>query len=165
MLKKVDSKRAQVLSSPSERHNKVRLIRALEIARALGKTPKTTSRAPYDVFWVGIKPKDGVLRDRIDMRLTWHLKKGMIAEASRLHRTGLTYKRMEELGLEYRSLARFLQKKITRAELENELQSDIWRYARKQLGYWKRNGKIVWFAPSERAAILRRTRTWLMKNF
>ena len=87
----------------------------------------------------------------------------MVAEAKRLHRVGLTYKRMHELGLEYRSLARLLQKKITREQFEKELQSDIWRYARKQLGYWKRNEDIIWFDPKDAAKIEKRIRVWLKK--
>ena len=85
----------------------------------------------------------------------------MIREAKRLHKGGLTYKRMHELGLEYRSLAHFLQKEITRAELEAEILSDNWRYARKQIGYWKRNKDIKWFDPKDAAKIEKRVRVWL----
>ncbi|OGG77684.1 hypothetical protein A3F56_00290 [Candidatus Kaiserbacteria bacterium RIFCSPHIGHO2_12_FULL_55_13] len=85
----------------------------------------------------------------------------MVAEAKHLYTGGLTYRRMHELGLEYRSLARLLQKKITRAEMEKELQSDIWRYARKQIGYWKRNKEIKWFEPKNTPKIEKAVRSWL----
>jgi tRNA A37 N6-isopentenylltransferase MiaA len=68
---------------------------------------------------------------------------------------------MEALGLEYRSLARLLQGKIDKKELEKELQSDIWRYARKQLGYWKRNTSIHWFGPKQKNAACRMIMAWL----
>lgn len=160
LLKKLDPARAQAMSSPSERNNKVRLIRAIEIARALGKNPKPTKSSLYDCLWIGIAPSDKNLRSRIETRLSARLKRGMVAEAKKLHSQGLSYARMRELGLEYRSLARFLEKEIDRATLEKELQSDIWRYARKQLGYWKRNTHIRWFKPGDKrlASIIS---TWL----
>lgn len=161
LLKRRDPKRAAALSSPSERNNKVRLIRAIEIATALGKVPTKKDRPVYDALWIGVRPSDTTLRKNIDIRLRERIKGGMVREATRLHAAGLSYKRMEELGLEYRSLARLLQKKITRTEMEKELQSDIWRYARKQIGYWKRNDAIKWFDPKKRSAISKVVREWL----
>ncbi|MEK7093050.1 MAG: tRNA (adenosine(37)-N6)-dimethylallyltransferase MiaA [Patescibacteria group bacterium] len=171
MLKKRDPKRAAMLSTPSERNNKVRLIRALEIAHALGRNPAPRSNlGTYDVLWLGIAPPDSKLRKNITIRLFARLRGarnnprlGMIREAGQLHAKGLSYKRMHELGLEYRSLARLLQKKITPAELEKELQSDIWRYARKQIGYWKRNKEIKWFDPKATGKIEKRVRAWIRK--
>lgn len=162
LLRKLDPARARGMSSPSERNNKVRLIRALEIARALGKSPKHSSHRQYEAYWVGIAPNDSELRRRINARLKTRLTRGMVAEAKRLHRKGLSYKRMEALGLEYRSLSRFLTGTIDAAELEKELQSDIWRYARKQRGYWKRNSDITWYRPSSKQ-IERSIHAWLKR--
>jgi tRNA dimethylallyltransferase len=86
----------------------------------------------------------------------------MIAEAKRLHADGLSYKRMSELGLEYRSLASFLQKKVSREEFERELYAAIRRYAHKQMGYWKRNNDIKWF-PSSASRELMKTVQAFMK--
>lgn len=161
MLKKMNPLRAKAMSTSSERNNKVRLIRALEIARAHLKTPMMELRTPsYDALWIGVERSDAELRARIDKRLKERLKKGMTKEAVRLHAGGLSYKRMKELGLEYRSLARFLQKEITREQLERELQSDIWRYARKQIGYWKRNKDIRWFNPNQPKKIATAVTKW-----
>jgi len=163
VLKQLDPKRACALSSPSERNNKVRLIRAIEVARMLGKSPKAKACDSHDVLWIGIVPSDSELRKRINKRLRERLKGGMLAEAKRLHKAGVSYKRMEELGLEYRSLARHLKGEISREEMERELQSAIWRYARKQLGYWKRNKLIRWFRPTDKKRIETSIRQWLKK--
>ncbi len=161
MLKKADPLRAKTMDTASERNNKIRLIRALEIARAHRKTPMTELRTPsYDVLWIGVAPEDSELKVRINRRLIERLKSGMVREARQLHAGGLSYKRMKELGLEYRSLARFLQKEITRKQLESELQSDIWRYARKQIGYWKRNKDIQWFSPKQSKKIVATVAKW-----
>jgi len=162
LLGKRDPSRAASMDTPSERNNKVRLIRALEIAHSLGKVPIMEVGPPYDALWVGIVPNDKALRENINTRLTQRISAGMIREAQKLHKAGLSYKRMEELGLEYRSLAKLLQKKITRVEFANGLERDIWRYARKQIGYWKRNKNIKWFDPKSKL-ITPTGKMWLKK--
>ena len=88
---------------------------------------------------------------------------GMVAEAKRLHVAGLSYRRMDELGLEYRSLARLLQGTITRKQMIEELESAIRRYAKRQLTYWKRNKDILWFRDSRPSAMSKTVRGWLKK--
>ena len=103
------------------------------------------------------------LKSRIRARLTARMRRGMIAEARRLHARGLSYKRMESLGLEYRYLARFLQNKITRQEMLTDLEREIWHYAKRQLTYWKRNKGIKWFSPNNTKRITRAVQAFLSK--
>ena len=156
-LGRLDPRRASAI----DKYNKRRIIRSIEIALALGRNPEPSSRETYDVLWLGISPSPDALRTRINERLNDRLRIGMIAEARRLHAGGLTYKRMDALGLEYRSLARHLQGDISRKELEAELQSDIWQYARRQKTYWKRNKAIRWFEPRTSAALIKEVENWL----
>lgn len=157
MLGRLDPRRAAII----DKFNKRRIIRSIEIARALGRTPKNRQRKKYDVLWIGLQMAPEELRTKINARLRERLRRGMIAEARRLHSGGLSYKRMHELGLEYRSLARFLQGTIDRTELEAELQAAIWHYARRQKAYWKRNKDIRWFDPGEKDAIFVEIQRWL----
>ena len=163
ILKKKDPRRARAMATPSERNNKIRLIRALEIARFQRSGMMEVRPPSFDVFWIGVRPEDAELRKRINIRLRERLGKGMIGEAKKLHAKGLSFKRMEELGLEYRSLARHLRGDISRKEMQEELQSDIWRYSRKQIGYWRRNKEIKWFEPKEKTTIEKTIRVWLRK--
>lgn len=141
ILQKLDRRRTKEI----DRHNPVRLIRAIEIAKALGKVPNASRKPlPYDVQWIGMKMAEIPLREKIHTRLLCRIKAGMVAEAKKLHEGGLSYKRMEALGLEYRYLALLLQKKITRAEMLEKLENDIWRYAKRQMTYWRRNTEIRW---------------------
>src|SRR3989338_884404 len=93
----------------------------------------------------------------------------MLTEAKQLHAGGLSWKRMEELGLEYRYLAQYLQKfprlsassprpnvsesvRYGRAHLSaltDKLQTEIWRYAKRQMTWFKRDNRIKWFTPSD----------------
>ena len=134
LLKKKDPVRAANI----EPDNKRRLVRALEIAAALGASPAKVGAMhgteQYDVLWLGLNPGLEKLQKNISKRLRARIAAGMIAEAKNLHKGGLSYKRMYELGLEYRSLARFLQGKISKwAAMEQELDNSIFHYAKRQL--------------------------------
>jgi len=167
-LKKIDPARARSMDTPSECNNTVRLIRAIEIAHARRDCSESSDMiyhiaqldADYAVLWIGVRPSDTVLKKRIEERLRARIKQGMVAEARHLHKSGLTYKRLEELGLEYRSLAHHLRGEITKEVMERELRSAIWRYARKQIGYWKRNKDIWWIRPT-RNTVEKLVRDWL----
>jgi len=143
LLQKLDPRRAKNIDA----HNPVRLVRAIEIATKLGKVPVPKPEVlPYTIEWIGLNPHDELLRNKIAKRLAERMKSGMVAEAKNLHAKGLSWRRMHQLGLEYRYLALYLQKKITKAELTEELEKRIWDYARRQRMYWKRNKDIVWLA-------------------
>lgn len=160
MLKRLDPRRAKTIDP----HNPRRLVRAIEIATALGKVPplelQTTSYKPLTTLWIGLMLPPEELKKRIADRLEKRLKTGMVQEAKRLHARGLSWKRMEELGLEYRYLARFLQKQITKEEMITSLQSEIRHYAKRQIVWFKRNTEIQWFAPRDTTKI-----KMLVRNF
>lgn len=137
-LKKLDPRRAANI----EPNHKRRLIRAIEIAKAIGKSPTVAPEPKYDVLWLGISPAPAILKKNIHLRLKARMKAGMMTEARTLHEQGLSYKRMEELGLEYRYLAQLLQKKLTQKEFEIELERAIEQYAKRQQRWFKRNKDI-----------------------
>ncbi len=146
LLKKLDPNRAQDI----DKENPRRLIRAIEIATALGKVPRLTDQKPrFDTLKIGISPPKEVLHERIGKRLTKRMKHGMLAEVRRLREGRLSFKRMEELGLEYRHLAQLLQKKVDRARMLVELETAIRQYAKRQMTWWKRDKSIVWFEKND----------------
>jgi len=151
ILKKLDSRRAKEIDSK----NPVRLIRAIEIAKALDKVPLLrqarlpdgqgfAGQAFYDFEIIGIKIDQEKLNEKIYKRLMERLRHGLITEVKKLHEQGVSWKRMEELGLEYRYLARFLQAKITREEMIKQLYSEIIRYSKRQMTWFKRDKRITW---------------------
>jgi tRNA dimethylallyltransferase len=140
-LKKLDPKRAKTIDSK----NKRRLVRALEIINQTKKeVGKLKEEEKYDILYLGIKREGKELSDLILKRLKARLKQGMIKEAEREHKKGLSYKRMEALGLEYRYLALFLQKKLTKEEMIEQLNIKIRQYAKRQMTWFKRNKDIYW---------------------
>ncbi|MDR3642165.1 MAG: tRNA (adenosine(37)-N6)-dimethylallyltransferase MiaA [Candidatus Doudnabacteria bacterium] len=143
-LEKLDPRRA----SNIDRFNKRRLIRALEIVICTGKpVPHETwnmKHEAYETLWVGINPPRSVLADKIRKRLKQRINQGMIKEVSGLRRHGLSWKRLESFGLEYKFVSLYLQKKITYDELFNRLFIAIRQYSKRQMTWWKRNKNISW---------------------
>lgn len=158
LLKKLDPKRARSI----DQHNKRRIIRAIEIAKHRGASPLLKKNPlPYRVLKIGIALPDALLRERIHTRLAKRLRHGMIAEVKRLkEKGGLSWKRLDALGLEYRFVAQFLQGKFTKQEMAEKLETAIWRYAKRQKTWFKRDKEIVWVGGGE----LKRTEG-MVKNF
>lgn len=140
-LEKKDPERAGTIDP----HNPVRLIRALEVVEALGKVPPhMQTKHPYDIEWIGLSVDTATLKEKIRARLLARMRRGMVAEAKRLHKSGLSYKRMKELGLEYRFLALYLEGALTKEGMLAQLETKIYQYAKRQMTYWKRNKSIRW---------------------
>ncbi len=157
LLKKNDPRRARNV----DHHNKRRLIRALEIIDKLGKVPCVKDRPWYDAAWIGLKSPARELEQKITHRLLTRIKSGLVAEAKRLRAHGLSYTRMEQLGLEYRYLALLLQHKITGSEFKSQLTNAICKYAKRQMTYWRRNKNIRWFEPGNAKSIEQATLKFL----
>jgi tRNA dimethylallyltransferase len=65
----------------------------------------------------------------------------MIEEVSRLHAQGVSWERLDRFGLEYRFIARYLQKKMTRDEMVEGLQTAIGQFAKRQMTWFRRMEK------------------------
>ena len=133
-LLKLDHTRYETI----DRHNRVRLIRAIEIATALGKVPKVKRKKKYEVEWHYLDFPDEVLKKRIHDRLLKRMKMGMVREVKGLREKGVSWKRLESLGLEYRYLARYLQNKLTKKDMLAQLELAIWHYAKRQRTWFKK---------------------------
>lgn len=133
-LKKLDLKRYREI----DRSNRVRIIRAIEIAKSLGKVPKIKAKPKYDVETIYVDLPDEELKNKIHTRLLARLKSGMINEAKKLHASGVSWRRMEELGLECRFVALHLQGRISKKEMIEELEKSTWQYVKRQRTWFKK---------------------------
>ncbi|MCA9363882.1 tRNA (adenosine(37)-N6)-dimethylallyltransferase MiaA [Candidatus Kaiserbacteria bacterium] len=134
-------------------HNKRRIIRALEVVHALGKVPKQEAKTMYDAYIIGIETNKNTLRKQIHNRLIARMNNGMIEEAKRLCQEGVPYERMDELGLEYRYLAKYLQKQLTKDELIDTLETKIAQFAKRQMTWLRHMSGVHWYACDEEAKI------------
>jgi tRNA dimethylallyltransferase len=163
-LLRLDLERAKTI----DRHNRRRLIRALEIVITTGRpVPKAVSSIKYPVLWLGLRPEG--LEKRIRKRLDARLKEEMIKEVARLHEEGLSWKRLDDFGLEYRWTSRWLKKSSPKAGKSNiphskfsssdeyqNLLRDIIKYSKRQMTWFKRNKEIRWLDNNKTAERLAR---------
>ena len=142
-LVELDPRRAESI----DKNNPRRLIRALEIVlkskRPVGRLNQ--DKPNYETLFMGITKPQEELKRRIHQRLTKRLKNNaMINEIKKLHKSGISWRRFEEFGLEYRSVAQYLQNKITYQEMVNNIQIESEHYAKRQMTWFKRNKRIHW---------------------
>lgn len=98
-----------------------------------------------EINWLGIKRPPEELKRRIKKRLTFRLP-GIIREVKKLKKGGLSWKRLYDLGLEYRYASLYLRGKLTKNQLTSQLETSIRHYARRQMTWFKRNKKIRWIS-------------------
>jgi len=140
ILKTLDPERAAAIDPKNPR----RLIRAIEIARTLGRIPPLKKRSPYHTLWIGLNPSPSPLKRRIATRAARMIKNGLIRETQTLLKKKISKKRIREFGFEYRAALDCIEKKITRAELRARLTRDTFAYAKRQIRWFKKNKKIRW---------------------
>lgn len=143
-LEKIDPETFKIV----DKKNRRRVERALEIFYQTGKTKFSQSRKQkpkYDFLILGLTFSKDILESRINKRLRVRLNnQGMIDEVKKLKQTGLTWKKLEDFGLEYRFIAFYLQNKISYDEMVPQLQKAIVNFAKRQMTWFKRNKNIHW---------------------
>lgn len=135
------------LHNKTDIENKERLIRAIEIERArLRQTGEIPERPPVDAAVFGIRWERSLLRQRITARLRERLEEGMIEEVESLHNSGVSWERLDSLGLEYRYVSSYLQGRLSYEEMFDKLNTSIHQYAKRQETWFRRmerNGIII----------------------
>ena len=127
------------LHSRSDLAVRDRVIRAIEIesfmrTRGPAEYHRTFCRRPVlRPLVIGTTLPRDLVRKNIARRLRERLDAGMVAEVSHLHDTGVTWERLERLGLEYKFVACYLQGKMrTEEDLFAALNLAIGRFAKRQ---------------------------------
>jgi tRNA dimethylallyltransferase len=145
-LTTLDPDRAQTIDKDNPR----RLVRAIEIATALGKVPTPAhTESPYRTLKLGIDIDRETLHANIHARLLSRLDEGMVAEVEGLIADGVTHERLESFGLEYRYISRYLRDLLSYDDMVAELETKIRQFAKRQYTWLKRDTEIVWVDPHD----------------
>ena len=175
ILQKLDGDRAQNIDAKNPR----RLIRAIEICEAIGKVPRYEVRdTKYEVLKIGIAPitthpsdplpkggerkgnigfilNEQELKERINKRIEKWFEEGLLEEVENLHKNGLSWERMSEIGLEYKLVAEYLKNPKSHSaeatrdkeEMIERMQIETAQYAKRQMTWFKKDKSIVWIQP------------------
>ncbi|MBQ6473682.1 MAG: tRNA (adenosine(37)-N6)-dimethylallyltransferase MiaA [Victivallales bacterium] len=125
-----------------------RVIRGIELARSA----KVINGEPLLREPLILAPwySRQTVRQRIEERLDARLKEGLLDEVRRLHGQGVSWERMEWLGLEYRFAARHLTGALTYQEMRDTLLAHIRQFCKRQDGWFRkleRDGHPIHWLP------------------
>ena len=135
ILKHIDARRAKNI----DRNNKVRLIRAIEIVKVLGKVPLLNNKkSNYKFIKIGLFLPADVLKEKVEKRIAKMFKNGLLNEIKKLKKSGVSDKRLKKFGFEYFNPTK--EKIIT----------ETIKYAKRQMTWFKKDKEIIWFDASKK---------------
>lgn len=143
LLKKVDPETYKII----DKKNRRRVQRAVEIYESSGQKKSAVSnrgQRPYQTLIIGLKFPLEEIYKKIDSRLDNRLREGMVTEIKRLRQKGVSWKRLEEFGLEYRYVSRYVRGLIDYETMIEQLKTEIHHFAKRQLTWFRRNQDIFW---------------------
>lgn len=132
---------------------KDRVIKALEIieAKRAGVISTSVDRPEIKPLIIGTTLPRPILWENISKRLRERLDEGMIEEVQSIHDSGITWERLEKLGLEYRFCSEYLQGKYqSKDELYEKLFIAIRQFAKRQETWYRsmeKKGVVIHWLP------------------
>lgn len=137
-----------------DKSNKRRLIRALEVIK---KTHQKFSHfrqknpPKYPILILGIDIARPQLIKNIDKRINVRIKNGLIEEVRKLIDKGVSPKWLDNLGLEYRYVSRYVLGKLSKKDAVDQLKIASHQFARRQMTWFRKNKKIIWIENQNQA--------------
>ncbi|MFT4226938.1 tRNA (adenosine(37)-N6)-dimethylallyltransferase MiaA [Micropruina sp.] len=126
-----------------------RIVRALEVIELTGSWRATLPQWRYalDGVWQwGLELPRDVLDERIERRVQQMWADGLLAEVRALVERGLRQGRTASRALGYRQVLAYLDGEISEDEAKRQTIAGTRRFARKQLGWFRRDPRINWLA-------------------
>lgn len=124
-----------------------RIVRALEVVELTGDYTASLPEPTYalgGVVQVGLSIERPVMDDRIERRVDVMWERGFVDEVERLEGQGLRRGVTASRALGYRQILAYLDGGTTEAEARRATVAGTRRFARKQLGWWRRDPRILW---------------------
>lgn len=147
-LRRIDPESAERI----EPNNLPRVIRAIELYRATGKTmtqhlaDSRRNPSPYQVCMIGLNYQDrSVLYDRINRRVDEMMAQGLLEEARALLQGEGGKTALQAIG--YKELKPYFDGERSLEESVAFMKQATRRYAKRQLTWFRREEKIHWLYP------------------
>lgn len=141
-LIKLDPEAAYVVDS----HNPRRVVRALEVAMLTGQpftNQRQKSKPLYDFLILGVNKPPQLLKQRIAQRIEAMYRNGLVDEVKKLVADyGYQAQPFDAIG--YREVIAYLQGQISLEESIEQMRKNTWRYARRQLTWFRKDKNIFW---------------------
>lgn len=135
-------------------HNVRRVIRALEmhddgVSYAEQKSKFSVPRERYHALWFGLTRSRKLLYERINLRVDLMFEQGLVGEVRGLMDQGLGDALTSMQAIGYKEIIDALRGTISMDEARDLIKMRSRRYAKRQLSWFKRDDRIVWFDMDE----------------
>jgi len=143
MLKELDPQTAEKIHF----NNKVKIIRAIEVAKTLNKpiSEAAGKKDPeFDVEWIGLNFHDRAeLYEKINLRVDKMIEKGLIEETKKLlSKHGRINNFINTIG--YQEILQYLDGEISLDKAISDIKQNTRHYAKRQLTWFRKNPLISW---------------------
>jgi tRNA dimethylallyltransferase len=167
-LASLDSSRAGQMNI-SDRQNKRRLIRAIEIARwqLINRLPEKENLPFFETLSIGLKDSLKSLYQKIDQRIEEHFKMGAKKEVEQLLEKGFSWDLSSMSAMGYREWQPFFEKKEDLSEVLTRWKFNEHAYARRQMTWFKKDKRIKWFDIHRKGwenGVEKEVSIWYIKN-
>jgi tRNA dimethylallyltransferase len=135
-----------------DRQNPRRIIRAIELIRASGKTLQELQQVapkprPFNILTIGLEWPREELYTRIDLRVVQMVEAGLIEEAKTLMTKGYSPDLPALRAVGFPEMFAFLKGEINQTEAIRRIQQHTRNYAKRQLTWLRKEPNIIWFQP------------------
>lgn len=120
-----------LLASKTDKFNKVRLVRAMEIATQGGE--KTKQGSNYDSLVFALTTDREIIYQRINARAEKMVEEGLIDEVSTLYQKYGFCQPMRAIG--YKEVVEFLENKVDKNQMIEKIKQHTRNYAKRQLTF------------------------------
>ncbi|MEK7505975.1 MAG: tRNA (adenosine(37)-N6)-dimethylallyltransferase MiaA [Patescibacteria group bacterium] len=151
ILKKKDVRRWREIDQKNPR----RLVRAIEIAMALGKVPAIKiNPLAAEVLFLGIRKEGKMLESAVRKRVAKMVREGLVAETKKLAKAGVPERKIREFGFEYSNILAFIGGEIaSKPELIDKIAKSTRDYAKRQMTWFRKDNRIIWIRNRQEAII------------
>ncbi len=138
-LREKDPRRAKNI----DKHNKRRLVRALEIIEKTGNPVPKLKKDPLGlpVLMLGVKRNKKELEKRIENRVDEMIEKGLEKEAKRVLKN-YRKKALETIG--YAEWEKFFEGSKSKSEVIEDIKTHTKQFSKKQKKWFKKDDRIIW---------------------
>lgn len=132
-------------------NDRYRILRALEVYRSTGRplsryTLPESPRSTHRLLVVGLERDRGELYRRIDERVEEMMARGLPAEVERLLERGHTFEQPALRAIGYREFAGYVSGEYGLARVQELIQRNSRRYAKRQITFFRRLPGVHWLA-------------------
>lgn len=143
-----------------------RITRGLEVYRGTGRPLSSyyDSRMRYgsgNTLYIGLYEDRSVSRERIDQRVDRMMEQGFVDEVRSLRERGFGpgLKSMRSIG--YAEINEYIDGRMDLGKTVETIKDVTRKYAKRQMTWFRKNKRVIWFRPDELDAIRDLMRRWM----